>query len=117
MRRTQRSLNDLTAQLAQARNRDQRAEAHLQLALFHDNNSREAAAVPHYGAAPGYGLRGETKAQALAWLASSLYKTGNSREAKLRLAQALRITSDDELRRFLEGLRKRIDHKQKAPAR
>ena len=115
-KRTRRTLSALEAKLAQARSREERADAHFQLALLHDNNSREASAIPHYRSALRLGLGGEVHAQALAWLASSLYKTGQSVEAKSRAAQALRITSDASLLKFLVGLCRRIDHAEKTRA-
>jgi len=107
--KTRRNLNALDAQLAQARSREDRAEAHFQLALFHDNNSREAQAIPHYRSALRAGLKGERRARALAWLASSLYKTGNPQEAVKRLKESARLTSDPALTKFIQGLLRRIE--------
>ncbi len=115
-KRTRRTLIALEAKLEQARSREERTDAHFQLALFHDNNSREAAAVPHYRAALRLGLKGEQRAQALTWLASSFYKTGQSAEAKSCAAQALRVTSDASLLKFLVGLHRRIDNAEKTRA-
>ena len=98
----------LNARLAHAFSRKERAEAHFQLALFHDNNSREAQAIPHYRRALRLGLAGESKAQALVWLASSLHKTGKSKAAFRYLDLAFRLTDDAALLKFLEGLRGRI---------
>jgi hypothetical protein len=70
--RRRRSRARLEESLARASSRSDLAEAHFQLALFHDNNSREAEAIPHYRTALEYGLAGEQRAECLAWLASSL---------------------------------------------
>jgi tetratricopeptide (TPR) repeat protein len=94
--------------LAAARGAAAKASAHYALALFHDNNSRESEAIPHYKRALVLGLPRPIKAQALAWLASSLYKTRYPEEALATLAKAMRLTSDPQLRRFLDGLERRI---------
>jgi uncharacterized protein HemY len=99
----------LEASVSTARGRSAKARAHYALGLFHDNNSREGEAIPHYKRAIAFGLPGSTKAQALAWLASSLYKTGSPHEAHATLQKAQRLTSDPQLRRFLEGLERRIN--------
>jgi tetratricopeptide (TPR) repeat protein len=98
----------LESAIAAARSCGDRAQAHYELALFHDNNSRESEAVPHYETALKLGLVGEQKAQALAWLASSLYKTGLPDDASKRAQQARRLTADPTLIRFLEKLTYRI---------
>ena len=82
--------------------------AYYQLALFHDNNTREAEAIPNYEQALRLGLAGETRAQALAWLASSFHKIGNPRRAISALAKARAATRDAALRKFLDGLERRI---------
>jgi hypothetical protein len=84
-----------------------KAEAHFELGLFHDNNGREAEAVPHYEAALE-GLEGEKRAQCLAWLASSLHKIDRPQEAMPRLQQAKEATGDPDLLRFLSSLEGRI---------
>jgi tetratricopeptide (TPR) repeat protein len=76
--------------------------------LFHDNNSREAEAIPHYKRAIALELPRLVKAQALAWLASSLYKTGSPEEALATFKKAKRLASDPQLRLFLERLERRI---------
>ncbi len=103
-----RSRTELKSAVAAATNRRDKAQAHYQFALFHDNNSREADAIPHYEAALRLGLFGEQKAQAVAWLASSLYKTGLPDEALRRIKQAQGATSDQNLLHFLDGLARRI---------
>jgi len=77
-RRSRAALEDAVDRAASAR---ARAIALYQLALFHDNNSRESIAIPLYEKALRTGLRLDLKAQALAWLASSLYKTGRPQHA------------------------------------
>ena len=103
-----RSLATLLRALEEAGADDSRALAHFELALFHDNNSREAEAVPHYEAAIGLGLDKKRNAEALAWLASSLYKTGRPQDALRRLTQARAVALDAKLGRFLDGLERRI---------
>jgi tetratricopeptide (TPR) repeat protein len=108
-RRSPRSRARLEAAAAEAQTYPAKAVAHFELALFHDNNSREAEAIPHYEAALAHGLDGERHAECLAWLASSLYKTGKPDDAKVRLAEALAATSDRSLLRFLARLDRRIE--------
>jgi tetratricopeptide (TPR) repeat protein len=103
-----RSARQLANDVAAARGRSAKALAYYQLALFHDNNSREREAIPNYQRAIKLGLPRATKAAALAWLASSLYKTGSSKAAIARLNQSAEIAMDLELLQFLEGLRRRI---------
>ena len=89
--------------------RDERtmAVACFALAVFHDNNSREAEAIPLYRKALKLGLERKERAEALAWLASSLYKTGKVQEALGCIEEAMGI-AEGELVRFLEGLKGRI---------
>ena len=94
--------------IADARTRRAKALAHFQLALFHDNNSRERDAIPHYEAALGLGLDSSVRADALAWLASSLYKTGRPRIALAKIAESRSFTRDSSLRTFLDGLERRV---------
>lgn len=105
MRRTRTSLE---RRIAESRTDEERAIAYYHLGLFHDNNAREADAIPNYRKALELGLDRETRAKALAWLASSLYKTNNSQEAMKCLGESMEI-ADDELRRFLQGLKKRVE--------
>ena len=93
-----------------------RAQAHYALALFHDNNSREAEAIPHYEAALAHGLAGEQRAECLAWLASSLYKTGRPADALNRLRGAREATTSEDLMRFLAGLERRARARIGVPA-
>src|SRR5687767_9685343 len=83
-----------------APNKRQRAIAYYRLGVFHDNNGRERIAIGYYHSALQLGLDASTKAHALAWLASSLFKTGRTHEAQQRSQQALRATHDVELRSF-----------------
>lgn len=85
-----------------------RASAHYDLGLFHDNNGREAQAIPQYEAALKLGLSGEQKAQCLAWLASSLCKVRRFDRAEARLQEAWTATSDSDLLSFLQRLEQRI---------
>jgi hypothetical protein len=103
-----RSRQALETAVAAASSDAEEAQAHYALALFHDNNGREAEAIPHYEAALAHGLAGEQSAECLAWLASSLYKTGRSADALERLRAAREATQSSELMRFLAGLERRI---------
>ena len=85
----------------------QKAQAHYELAVFHDNRGREKAAIPHYEQALSLGLEIETRAECLAWLASSLFKTGRHDEALSRLDQSMSIAPPD-LAAWLAGLSRRI---------
>jgi hypothetical protein len=105
--RPRRRRTELERRVEEASEAGTRALAHYELALFHDNNGWEAEAIPHYEAALANGLDGELRARCLAWLASSLHKSGRSREALMRLGQSLRATHDDELIAFLRGLERR----------
>jgi hypothetical protein len=96
-------------QPAQARTAKARARAHYELGVFHDRNSREKEAIPNYLAALKLGLDVKTKAMALAWLASSYYKTSQSKAALRRVKQAERLTNNPALRKFLAGLKQRIE--------
>lgn len=107
--RRRRSLSSLAKALDRAATRGAKAQAHYDLALFHDNNGREAQAIPHYESALALGIGKTVEAEAHAWLASSLYKTGRHTEATLRARQALGLTEDPSLSRFLTRLLRRID--------
>lgn len=84
-----RSLKTLEQAVAEATTDAARASACYELGVFHDNNSREAEAIPCYEQALAFGLGRRTGARALAWLASSLYKTNRASEAWRRSEQAL----------------------------
>jgi tetratricopeptide (TPR) repeat protein len=107
-RRRRRSRAALEAAVAEAVSAARRATAEYELGLFHDNNGREAEAIPHYEAALSHGLSGERRAECLAWLASSLSKTGRLEEALERLREAREATGSPELMRFLAGLERRV---------
>src|SRR5688572_21110135 len=109
--RPRRSRFELESRVVEAAEGSQRAQAHYDLAVFHDNNSREADAIPHYEAALAAGLAPEVKARCLAWLASSLYKTGRPREAIQRLRQLREIAHEEKLVAFLQGLERRIQRR------
>lgn len=70
-----------------------------------------ADAIPHYLAALELGLEAPVESEALAWLASSLYKTDSSEEALTRVRQSRSLASDEELIRFLARLEKRIQRR------
>ena len=78
----------------------------------HDNNRREAQAIPHYEAALALGLDTATRTKCLAWLASSLYKTGHPAVAMSRAREAVELSQDPELSRVIVGLRRRIERGQ-----
>ena len=107
--RKRRSLAVLLRAVEEAETDNSRALAHFELALFHDNNSRKAKAVPHYEAAISLGLDNKRYAEALAWLASSLCKTNRPHDAIQRLTQARAATQDIGLRRFLDRLERRVN--------
>ena len=102
-----RNEKDLKIRVEQAKTVQAKAMAYYALALFHDNNAREAKAVPVYREALKLGLDRRTRSKALTWLASSLYKTGKPKEALIKIGQA-RVISDANLKYFLDGLEKRI---------
>ncbi len=108
MAETRRSRVALERALAQAATDAERARAHLALAVFHDNNSREVEAVPQYESALEAGIDGEDRARCLAWLASSLFKTARPAEALSRLEESRQATQDPYLCAFLDGLERRI---------
>ena len=96
-RRKRRNLASLTVTLEKATTLGEEAHAHYNLALFHDNNGREAQAIPHYREALALDIDPAVVPETLAWLASSLHKTGHPKEACLRADQALRLTTDPSL--------------------
>ena len=107
--RKRRSLASLTSALEGASTRKAKARAHYALALFHDNNGREAQAIPHYREALALGVAPTVEPEAHAWLASSLHKTGHSAEAREEAFEALRLSKNPGLRRFVMRLLGRID--------
>ena len=105
--RTRRSRAALEGAVKKASTARGKAIALYEIALFHDNNSREAEAIPLYEAAIRMGLPRGLRAEALAWLASSLYKTGNQKAAMRRVRQA-REHPSRELKAFLLRLEAHI---------
>jgi hypothetical protein len=106
-----RSRAQLEAAIENAGTDRERARAHYNLALFHDNNVRELEAISDYQRALKLGLPARLRGEALAWLASSFYKTGKPRDAKKSLALSRRQCREPKLRRFLDGLERRIDRR------
>ena len=106
-----RKLSTLLEAIRSASSKKDKAVAHYNLGLFQDNNGREAEAIPYYEAALKLGLNREIQSQALAWLASSLQKTGHPAEALGRAREAQSLSSDADLQRFLEGLARRIQRR------
>jgi hypothetical protein len=102
-----RSRKVLEGAVASAETPAERAKAIYALALFHDNNSREIEAIPHYESAIALGLDAPSRAKALTWLASSLYQAGKPVEALARL-EAASEGADSDLKAFQAGLRRRI---------
>ena len=102
-----RNTKKLEEEISKAMNRKQKAIAYYNLALFHDNNAREIEAIPNYKMALKLGLGKDLKSKALAWLASSLYKTGKQKEALKITKQAMR-QADKKLQKFLTGLQREI---------
>ena len=102
-----RSRRDLENAILNAATPPEAASAHFELALFHDNNNREAEAIPHYEEALRLVLPSEQRAKCLAWLASSLYKTEKFQEALARADESATL-ADSELTKWLSGLRRRI---------
>jgi hypothetical protein len=106
-----RSRANLEAEVDSAESLRHKAIALYRLALFHDNNSRESHAIPLYEKALKAGLDPALEAKALAWLASSLHKTGEPKRAMMRLRQSRAIArrpKNASLEKFLDGLEVRI---------
>lgn len=111
-----RNLKHLQQVVVAASSDREKAVALYELAVFHDNNGREADAIPCYRNAIKLGLDRETKVKAMAWLASSLYKIGRPTTAMRYVNQAMAADCPPELMRFLVGLRGRIRRKITAAA-
>lgn len=109
-----RSLAQLQQRLAKASAPRAKAMAAFHLAVFHDNNGRELRAIPFYRQAIRLGLPTTRRPQAMAWLASSLMKTGQLHAAWRSSTTALRIVRSPDLRRFLLRLQHRIAQMQRA---
>jgi hypothetical protein len=106
-----RSLKELQREVENATSRTKKALALYELAVFHDNNSREAVAVPFYQRAIRLGLDRKHEAMARAWLASSWYKTGRPRKAQKQISVASKLARHPRLKKFLAGLTKKIGKK------
>ena len=96
-----RNLDDLQKDVERAKNDSERALAFYNLGQFHDKNNREPLAIPNYKKALDLGLDDKIKAQCLAWLASSFYKTGEPKKAYDMAQASGAITTDEKLRKFL----------------
>lgn len=108
-----RSFRKLREEIRKTKSDKEKALAYYNLGLFHDNNGREMQAIPSYEKALGVGALGRIKeAEALAWLASSLLKTGKPKEALKTLYRSRQITRDQKLLKFLKGLESRIKRRQ-----
>lgn len=72
------------------------------LAVTLDNRGKEPEAIPAYNKALQLGLSGKYKANAYAWLGSSLRKTGNPRKALVcfRKAKQFGYRDKNQLERF-----------------
>jgi tetratricopeptide (TPR) repeat protein len=103
-----RSSKELLRAVENAGSAAKKARALYELALFHDNNSREAEAVPLYQKALQLGLDRTREAMARAWLASSLSKTKRPREALQQISLALKLAKRGKLRDFLLRLKTKI---------
>ncbi|MBI2100064.1 MAG: tetratricopeptide repeat protein [Candidatus Vogelbacteria bacterium] len=103
-----RSLQKLIENVAKAKSQNVKALAYYRLGLFHDNNGREAEAIPNYLKAIKLGLANELEAKARAWLASSLYKIGRPKSASKQQKLSLTLTHNPKLHQFLLGLEKRV---------
>lgn len=105
-----RNKKQLEGKIIKAKTVKAKAIAYYNLALFHDNNSRETEAIPNYKKAIALGLPKEIEAQARAWLASSLYKTEKPRQALKELNKSFAMTGNKKLQKFLSGLGLKIGH-------
>ena len=103
-----RNKEQLEERIIKARNIRSKAIAYYNLAVFHDNNAREAKAIPNYLNALKFGMESKIKAKCLAWLASSLYKTNKPKAGLQRCREAMKINKDKKLQKLLIGLKKRI---------
>lgn len=109
VRMKRRMIRQLERRVANAKTRAERARAFYRLGIFHDENSRGEEAISNYEKALHFGLRGQIKARALAWLAFRLYKIERRKEAQLRVVKALALARDVRLKRFLLGLNRKIE--------
>jgi hypothetical protein len=108
-----RNLKQLEQAVESARSNRARAVALYRLAVFHDNNGGEVVAIPLYRRAISLGLDRKIEVFAIAWLASSLFKTGRSTAAMRCVRRAMGMSPPRGLRVFLTGLQRRIKHGKK----
>ena len=106
-----RNRRQLERDIREAMTIEEEAMAYYHLGLFHDNNGREAEAIPYYERAQQLGLDDVTRAQALGWLASSLYKIGKSQEALQKIDASLAVNQNAGMASFLVRLRRRINRR------
>ena len=106
LRRSRAALEDA---IERATSSGEKAIALYELALFHDNNSREAEAAPFYQRAIRTGLPTNLEAQALAWLASSLFKIGDPKGAMAQIRRTREIAKSRDLQEFLDRLEAHIN--------
>jgi hypothetical protein len=106
-----RTLKSLQWAIGSAPDKRGQARAFYGLGVFHDNNSREAMAIPNYQKAIRLGLGKNREAMARAWLASSFFKTGRPKQALRECERAAKIVKSASLRKFISGLEKRIRRK------
>jgi tetratricopeptide (TPR) repeat protein len=99
-----RSLRQLQRAVETASSRREKARAFYELGVFHDNNSREARAIPNYQKALRLDIDKKHEAMARAWLASSLFKTGRPKLALQECGRAFKLAKDAGLRKFPERL-------------
>ncbi|MGH8227132.1 MAG: tetratricopeptide repeat protein [Steroidobacteraceae bacterium] len=100
-----------------AASRSASALAHFELAVFHDNNDREAEAIPHYAAAIRRGLKGARAVRARAWLASSYWKVGRPDSALQLIGGLHGARMSPELRAWIDRLEGRLTRDRKRYAR
>jgi tetratricopeptide (TPR) repeat protein len=103
-----RSLKQLQRAVEAVSGKREKARAYFNLGVFHDNNSRERQAIPNYKMAIRLGLDRGRETMARAWLASSLFKTGQAKRALKECAQVRRLAKNASLRKFVENLERRI---------
>jgi tetratricopeptide (TPR) repeat protein len=103
-----RSLKQLQCAAETASGKREKALAIYELGLFHDNNSREAKAIPNYQKAIRLGLDKKYEAMARVWLASSFLKTGQPELALKEHRRAFKLAKDARLRKFVMSLEKEL---------
>jgi tetratricopeptide (TPR) repeat protein len=103
-----RSLKQLKCAVETASDKREKALAIYELGLFHDNNSREAAAIPNYQKAIQLGLDKNHEVMARTWLASSFLKTGQPELALKECHRAFKLAKNARLREFVMSLEKKL---------